>query len=385
MSIYLDNAATSFPKPECVYAAVDHYQRHLGAAVGRGAYQASVDVTASVQRCRKKIADLLNAESPAQIIFTFGATDSLNLALHGLLRARDHVVTSTIEHNSVLRPLRALQERLGIDISHVAADSAGQIDPADVRRALRPQTRLVALIHASNVTGGIQPISEVGAIAREHGALFLVDAAQTAGHMTIDLRATPIDLLACAGHKGLLGPLGTGLLYLRPGIENQLESFRQGGTGTRSEEDRQPQSLPDKYESGNLNAPGLVGLEAGVSWIIERGVESLAAHERLLTSKLRERLAEINRVRLFGPTNDAKRVGVVSFNIVGCDPQEAAAILDQNFGIQVRAGMHCAPGMHRALGTFESGGTVRMSVGPMTTPAEVDDTCDAVRQIAETF
>lgn len=380
--IYLDNAATSFPKPECVYAAVDHYQRHVGAAVGRGAYQASVDVTAVVQRCRKRIAELLKAESPERIVFTFGATDSLNLALHGLVGPGDHVVTSAIEHNSVLRPLRELHERLGIDVTRVAADTAGQIDPADVQRALRPQTKLVALIHSSNVTGGIQPIAEVGAIARAAGALFLVDAAQTAGHIPIDLRTLPVDLLACAGHKGLLGPLGTGVLYLRPGVESRLRSLRQGGTGTRSEDDRQPESLPDKYESGNHNAPGLVGLEAGVAWLLERGIEAVAAHERQLARQLRQRLSEISGVRLYGPDADAERVGVVSLTIAGYDPQDTAAILDQSFGIQVRAGMHCAPGVHRAIGTFETGGTLRMSVGPMNTSDDIEAACEAVREVA---
>jgi cysteine desulfurase family protein len=382
--IYLDNAATSFPKPESVYAAVDHYQRHVGAAVGRGAYRASVNVTAVVQRCRKRIAEFLNAESPERIVFTFGATDSLNLALHGLLGTGDHVITSVVEDNSVLRPLRELHERFGVEVTHVAADSTGQVDPADFQRALRPQTKLVALIHASNVTGGIQPIAEVGAIARAAGVLFLVDAAQTTGHVPIDLRSLPVDLLACAGHKGLLGPLGTGVLYLRPGVESRLRSLRQGGTGTRSEDDHQPDSLPDKYESGNHNAPGLVGLEAGVAWLLERSIDSVAAHERQLTRRLRDGLTAIPGVRLYGPAADAERVGVVSLTIDGYDPQDAAAILDQSFGIQARAGMHCAPGVHRALGTFESGGTLRLSVGPMNTTDDVDATCEALRQIATT-
>jgi cysteine desulfurase / selenocysteine lyase len=380
--IYLDNAATSFPKPECVYAAVDHYQRHVGAAVGRGAYRASVDVTATVQRCRKRLAELLGAESPERFVFTLNATDSLNLALYGLLESGDHVITSAIEHNSVLRPLRELQERLGIDVTHVRADSDGLIDPADIRRALRPQTKLIALIHASNVTGGIQPIAEVGTIARGAGVLFLVDAAQSAGHIPIDLRTLPVDLLACAGHKGLLGPLGTGVLYLRPGVESRLRSVRQGGTGTHSEEDRQPDSLPDKYESGNHNAPGLVGLEASVTWLLERGIESIAAHERQLTQQLRRHLMSIPGVRLYVPGDDAKHIGVVSLTIAGYEPQDAAAILDQSFRIQVRAGLHCAPGAHRAIGTFATGGTLRLSVGPLSTSDDVEKACEAISKIA---
>ena len=263
--IYLDNAATSFPKPESVYAAMDDYNRRNGAAIGRGAYRAAIDATAIVQRCRRKIADLLGAEGPERILFTFNGTDSLNLALHGVLQAGDHVITSVVDHNSVLRPLSELRRKLGVEVTHVGANPAGKVDPLDFKRALRPNTKLIALIHASNVTGTIQPIAAVGQIAREAGVLFLVDAAQTAGHLPIDLRNLPVDILAAPGHKGLLGPLGTGVLYVRPGIEQRLASFRQGGTGTRSEDDMQPESLPDKYESGNHNAPGLAGLEAAVS------------------------------------------------------------------------------------------------------------------------
>lgn len=382
MRIYLDNAATSYPKPEEVYAAVDRQQRQVGAAVGRGAYRSSLESTAMVERCRRKVAELLGAEGPARIVFTFGATDSLNLALHGLLGPGDHVVTSVIEHNSVLRPLRALQDQFGVEVSHVPADRAGQIDPVEVRRALRPETKLIAILHASNVTGGIEPIEQVGEIARDRRILFLVDAAQTAGHVPIDLRSFPVDLLACAGHKGLLGPLGTGLLYIRPGVESRLRSLRQGGTGTQSELDRQPDSLPDKYESGNHNAPGLAGLEAGVSWLLERGVARVEQNERELHGRLREGLSRIEGIRLHGPESGDRCVGVVSVTIDGYDPQDAAAILDQNFEIETRAGLHCAPGMHRAIGTLAAGGTLRLSTGPFTTAAQIDAACMALREIA---
>lgn len=380
--IYLDNAATSFPKPEGVYTSVDRYQRQIGAAIGRGAYQSSLDATAIVERCRTRIAELLGAGSRERIVFTFNGTDSLNLALHGLLGPGDHVVTSAIEHNSLLRPLHELRTHAGVEVTHVPADGAGRVDPGEIRRALRPNTRLIALVHASNVTGGLQPIAEVGTIARAAKALFLVDAAQTAGHVPIDLRKLPVDLLACPGHKGLLGPLGTGVLYIRPGVEESLRSFRQGGTGTRSEDDRQPRSLPDKYESGNHNAPGLVGLEAGVAWLLERGVEAIAAHERALTQRLWRGLADLPGVRLFGETADGPRVGVVSLTIAGFDVQDVGAILDQSFGVQVRAGLHCAPGVHRAIGTFAAGGTVRLSVGPFNTEDDIDAACAAIRQIA---
>jgi cysteine desulfurase family protein len=383
--IYLDNAATTFPKPDAVFTAIDNYNRQNGSAIGRGAYRATIDATAVVQRCRKTIADLLGAESPERLVFTFNCTDSLNLALHGLLGSGDHVVTSQVDHNSVLRPLRELHRRLGVELTHVPVDATGKTKPEDFQRALRPNTRLIALIHASNVTGTIQPIADVGQIAHRAGALFLVDAAQTVGHLPINLRDLPIDLLACPGHKGLLGPLGTGLLYSRPGVEAHLNSLRQGGTGTRSEDDVQPESLPDKYESGNHNAPGLMGLEAAVSWITERGIEPIQQHEHALIRQLLEGLARFPGVRLFGPAKLEDRVGVVSIAVQGTDPQTVAAILDQTFGIEVRAGLHCAPGAHRAIGSFESGGTVRLSVGPFTTTADIDAAIEALGQIAESF
>lgn len=381
--IYLDNAATTFPKPDAVYAAVENYNRRIGAAIGRGAYRATLEATAIVQRCRAKLADLLGAESPERLVFTFNCTDSLNLALHGLLRQGDHVVVSEVDHNSVLRPLRELHRKLGIEVTRVSADATARIDPAAFQRALRPNTRLVALVHATNVTGTIQPVADVGQIARDASALFLVDAAQTAGHLPINLRDLPIDLLACPGHKGLLGPLGTGVLYLRPGVESQLDSLRQGGTGTRSEDDVQPETLPDKYESGNHNAPGLVGLEAAVSWLMERGLNGIHQHEQLLVGQLLDGLAPIPGLRVFGPSSAEDRVGVVSVSVRGVEPQQVAAILDQSFGIEVRAGLHCAPGVHRAIGSFDSGGTVRLSVGPFTTSADISAAVEALGQIAK--
>ncbi|MEX0718203.1 MAG: aminotransferase class V-fold PLP-dependent enzyme [Planctomycetaceae bacterium] len=381
--IYLDNAATSFPKPESVAAAVDRYNRELGAAVGRSAYRAALDVQRTVDACRRRVAELFNAESPERIVFAFNGTDALNIALHGLLDAGDHVVTSVIEHNSVLRPLRELSRRRGVEVAHVSADRAGRVDPADIRAALRPNTKLVALIHASNVTGTIQPIAEAGEIAHAAGALFLVDAAQSAGHLPIDLKNLPIDLLACPGHKGLLGPLGTGILYIRPGVEERLHSFRQGGTGSKSEDDRQPDLLPDKYESGNHNAPGLFGLEAALAFLQEKTIAALRAHEQELTARLLDGLRALKGIEVPGPASGEERVGVVSVSVPGFEPQVLAAVLDGNFGIETRAGLHCAPGAHRAIGTFDSGGTVRLSPGPFTTTDEIDAALAAFRDIGE--
>ena len=263
--IYLDNAATSWPKPEAVYRAVDDYQRRLGAPAGRGSYSEAAETERIVGSCRQKIAQLLGASDPSRIIFTLNGTDSLNLALHGLLRPGDHVVTTVCEHNSVLRPLRFLAEQRQVSATYVGCDGQGFVSPDDIRRAITPHTRLIALVHVSNVTGAIQPVEEVGRIAAEHGQTYLIDAAQSLGYVPIDVRRLGCHLLAAPGHKGLLGPLGTGVLYVAPGVEQQLLPLRQGGTGTRSDEDIQPTSLPDRYEAGNLNVPGIAGLAAGVS------------------------------------------------------------------------------------------------------------------------
>lgn len=379
--IYLDNAATSFPKPEAVYAAVDHYNRQIGVAIGRGSSRSAIEAQAIVDRCRSKVAQLLGAASADRVVFTFNGTDSLNLGIQGLLRPGDHVVTSTIEHNSVLRPLRRAERDHGVSISLVTPDSAGRIEPAEVRAAMRHDTRLIVTLHASNVTGVVQPIADIGQIAREHGAYFLLDAAQTAGHLPIDLGQIPVDLLACPGHKGLLGPLGTGILCLRPELEHSLLETRQGGTGSNSEDDSQPQSLPNKYESGNHNAPGLCGLEAALSYFDARSVQAILDEEQLLTSQLIEGLKCIDGVRIPGPPAD-ERVGVVSCVIDGLDAHECANILDEDFGIQTRAGLHCAPGIHRLHGTCAGGGSLRFSLGAFNSQADVSAATDAIATIS---
>jgi cysteine desulfurase/selenocysteine lyase len=379
--IYLDNAATSWPKPDAVYRAVDEYQRNIGAAAGRGVYRSAQQSERIVAQCRKRLAEFIGAESPQQIIFTLNGTDSLNLALQGLLQPGDHVVSSVCEHNSVLRPLHALAEARGIQYDLVGCDQQGYIDPDDVRRALKPETRLIALTQASNVTGAVQPIVEVGKIARERGVRFLVDAAQSLGHFPIDVKELGCDLLAAPGHKGLLGPLGTGLLYLAPGIAAALKPIRQGGTGTKSDEPQQPDSLPDRYESGNLNVPGIAGLGAGIEWLQHTGLSKIENHERELLNSLLSGLQGISGVTLYGPLGAENRVGVVSFNIEGFDPQEVAAALDASAGIELRAGLHCAPRMHAALGTSPSG-TVRASLGPFNTEDDVRSLVAAVAEFA---
>jgi len=380
--IYLDNAATSWPKPEAVYRAVDDYYRRLGAPAGRGAYAEAAETERIIASCRKKIAQLIGASDPSRIIFTQNGTDSLNLALHGLLREGDHVVTTVCEHNSVLRPLRFLADRRDVRATHVGCNSEGLIDPQDIERALTPNTRLIALVHASNVTGAIQPVERVGQIAHKRGVLFLVDAAQSLGHVPLGVQPLGCHLLAAPGHKGLLGPLGTGVLYVAPGVENDLFPIRQGGTGTRSDEDIQPSSLPDRYESGNLNVPGIVGLEAGVSEILARGVESIHRHSLQLTSSLLGGLRDIPGITIYGPPSAQQRAGIVSLTLAGYDPQELASLLDSQWSIQTRAGLHCAPRMHAALGTAPSG-TLRLSVGIFNTAEQIDAVVSALREVAQ--
>jgi cysteine desulfurase family protein len=379
--IYLDNAATTWPKPEAVYAAVDEYQRRYGAPAERGTYREAAHVEKLIARARKQIASLIGCKDPKRIVFTLNGTDSLNIAIQGILKDGDHVVTTVAEHNSVLRPLRHLEDAGRVSVTRVACGADGVIDPDDLRAALRPTTRLLAMTHASNVTGAVQHIVEASAIAKEAGARFLVDAAQTLGSYPINVQKSEIDLLAAPGHKGLLGPLGTGVLYVAPGVEEELDSLRQGGTGTQSAIDRQPESLPHKYESGNLNVPGIVGLAEGVEYIQIRTLTAIRKHEVALAEKLMSGLAALDGIQVFGPADMRSRVGVVSLSVQNFGPQEVAAMLDASQRIAVRSGLHCAPLMHNALGTDRLGGTVRLSVGPFNTEDQIDTTIQAFESV----
>ncbi len=382
-AIYLDNAATSFPKPECVYAAVDDYNRHSGRAVGRGATDAGQALQQTVDRCRLRAAQLLGADDRDQIVFTFNCTDSLNMILHGALKSGDHVVTSMAEHNSVLRPLRHLEQLRAVSLTVVDVDKFGFIDPASVRSAIRPETRLVVVQHASNVTGAIQPVAEIGAIAQESNALFAIDAAQSAGHLPLNVMELQPDFVACSGHKGLLGPLGTGLLYIAPGREDTLAPLRQGGTGSRSELDTQPDEMPQKFESGNHNAPGLVGLDAALGFLTEHGIDSVQQHERELAGILFDRLSGIAGLTMHSTPDRERCTGVISVSSDLYTSDEVAALLNQHFHIDTRSGLHCAPGIHRRMGTIDRQGTVRMSVGLHSTREDIDAVADALEQISE--
>ncbi|MDH7569722.1 MAG: aminotransferase class V-fold PLP-dependent enzyme [Armatimonadota bacterium] len=378
--IYLDNSATSYPKPEAVYRALDHFMREVGASAGRGAYAEARWTEARIQECREAICQLIHAPKPERLIFTLNATDALNLAIRGVVKPGDHVVTSAMDHNSVLRPLNALQERGIITYTRVECSRTGEMDPDDLRRALRPNTRLIAMVHGSNVCGSLLPVVEVGKIARERGILCLIDAAQTCGAYPIDLSVWPVDLLAFPGHKGLLGPLGTGALYIGEGVE--LATVREGGTGSVSEKDTQPEMLPDRYEAGSHNAAGIVALLEGVRYLLDRGVEEVRAHKERLVARFLSRVTQIEGVTVRGPQQAERNAGVVSVTVEGLTPQQVANALDERYRVQTRPGLHCAPWAHRALGSYPAG-TTRFSLGPFTTEEEIDTAAAALAEVAQ--
>ncbi len=377
--IYLDNAATSFPKPPEVHERFGRFMKEFGANPGRGSYRLVQEVEAQMAEARRAVAAFFNAPDPSRVVFALNATDALNMALKGVLGRGDHVITSVADHNSIVRPLNRMERDGLIEVTRVTPDGHGSVSPESVRAAFRPRTSLVALLHGSNVDGAINPIAEIGRVARERGALFMVDAAQTAGHRALDVRAMSIDLLAIPGHKGLLGPAGTGALVVAGGVA--LDPWREGGTGGDSSYPIQPEEYPHHLEAGTLNTPGIAAMIEGIRWIERKGLDAIREHEQGLILRFMESVADVPRVRLYGPPPAADRASVVSFNVEGHAPDEVAGILDASFGICVRAGLHCAPGAHRQMGTFPAG-TVRVSPGPFTTPEEIDLLADAVRRIA---
>jgi cysteine desulfurase family protein len=383
--IYLDNAATSWPKPPGVVEAMTRFMEQVGANPGRSGHRLSVEAGRIVYEARALVAALLNVSDPLRVVFGANATEALNLAFWGYLRPGDHVVTSSMEHNSVMRPLRALaagQQGGPIDLTVVPCSAEGFLRPEDLEAALRPNASMIALSHASNVCGSLLPVREAGAIARRHGCLLLVDAAQTAGAYPIDVEADRIDLLAFTGHKGLGGPTGTGGLFIgeRVALE-RLAPLKRGGTGSRSELEEQPGFLPDIFESGTANAVGLAGLAAGVRWVLDRGVGAIRQHEVALTRQLIAGLGEIEGVRVYGGLDVTRQTATVSFNLSGLEPSEVGLRLDDEYEIMCRVGLHCAPAAHRTLGT-SPGGTVRFALGAFNTMAQVDEAVQAVREIA---
>ncbi|MEK8023752.1 MAG: aminotransferase class V-fold PLP-dependent enzyme [Candidatus Hydrogenedentota bacterium] len=377
--IYLDHAATSFPKPPVVVKAVVKWAEQMGASAGRGDYPRAVRTGEMISSCRRELAQLLGLADPDRVIFTLNCTDAINLALRGLsLKKGDRVVVGPTEHNSVMRPLRLLQRTIGIDVVCLRASGEGSIDPADLAKALSRKTRLVAIQHASNVLGAIHDLAALGRIARARGATFLVDAAQTAGACPIDMARMRIDLLAVPGHKALQGPLGTGALLVDSRIP--LEAWRVGGTGSRSEDEEHPEHYPDRLEAGSHNAPGIAGLLASLQWIRKRGVKNIRAHEETLLRRFLEGLDDFERdgrLRILGPRDARRRSPVVTIAPSRRDPRLLASLLWKRHRIMVRPGLHCAPAAHR-LGKTYPDGALRFSFGPFTSTAQIDAALSAL-------
>ncbi len=374
--IYFDNAATSWPKPQEVLDAMRLCLEQTGANPGRSGHQMALAAGRLVDETRALIAELFNIPQPDRIIFTLNATDALNTAIKGMLEQGDHVITSSMEHNSVTRPLYGL--RGSIKVTKIRCAPDGTLDPQEVKRAIRPDTRAVIMTHASNVTGTIMPVQEIGELAREHGLIFLVDAAQSAGILDIDVQDMQIDLLAMPGHKGLMGPPGTGVLYV--GERVNLRPFREGGSGSWSADAAQPEALPEKYESGTLNTVGIAGLGAGIKFIRTTGLAKIREHENKLVQKLLEGLHNMPGIKIFGPGLGEERAPVVSFLVKGKDSQAVGGALDRWHNIACRAGLHCAPDAHRTLGTFRKK-LVRFSFSYFNREEEIDYALQCLREI----
>lgn len=381
-ALYLDNAATSWPKPPGVAQSMRRFLDEVGANPGRSGHRLSIEAARIVYATREALASLFNAPDPLRVTFGLNVTDGINLALHGLLRSGDHVITSTMEHNSVMRPLNDLAQQ-GVQVSRVACNPDGTLDPARIEQAIQPNTRLIALNHASNVCGTLLPVCEVGQIARQKNLHYLVDTAQSAGVIPIDMQRDGIDLLAFTGHKSLYGPMGTGGLIIGERIgPAELHPLRQGGTGSRSERESQPDFFPDRCESGTPNAIGLAGLLAALEWLGAQGSEQIRAHETALCKLLLEGLGNIPGVEVYGTGDAARQTATVGFNILGMEPSTVGLRLDEEFNILCRVGLHCAPAAHHTLGTFPVG-CVRFGLGAFNTPEEIHQAVAAVQTIAK--
>lgn len=374
--IYLDNGATSFPKPKGMVAAMEECILKYCGNPGRSGHDMSLKTGEKVYRARQAVADFFHIESGERLIFTKNTTEALNLGIQGLLKQGDHVVTTSMEHNSVLRPLKSLEKR-GISQTIIRADRNGFVPPSSFEKCLRPNTRLIVVTAASNVTGTKMPLWEIGQIARRAGAVFLVDGAQGAGSMSLDVEEFHIDMLAFPGHKGLLGPLGTGGLYVSPAIE--LRPVIQGGTGTESRSRVQPADFPEGFEAGTINAPAIIGLGYSAEYVAKIGTDVIGAYEEELISALEERLRNMDFVRLYGPAPE-KKTGITLLNVDGFSAEEITSVLNSRYGIAVRGGYHCAGLAHKSIGTWETG-AVRVSVGPYNTLRDVYALADAIWEI----
>ena len=373
--IYLDNAATSYPKPESVYKRIDYILRHIGGNPGRSGHRMALDASRVIFEAREFAAKFFNIKDASRIVFTKNATEAINVVFKGILKPGDHVVTTSIEHNAVVRPLKRL-ERDGVKVIRVKADKDGLISPQDVEKAITKHTKLISVVHASNVFGTVLPVTEIGNVCRKKGIIFMIDAAQTAGAMPIDIEALNVDMFAATGHKSLFGPQGTGFLYVKEGIEPL--PLVDGGTA----EDDDMLEIPDRLEAGTMNTPGIGGLGAGIEFLLNEGVEKIRKHEERLIRQILDGLKGINGISIIGPTDEKKRTCLVSFNIEGKDPSDIDYRLDNEFNIMLRCGLHCAPHAHKAAGTYPSG-AVRVSPGYFNTSDEIEEFLKAIREIAQ--
>jgi cysteine desulfurase family protein len=378
--IYLDYGATSYPKPESVYTQMDTFYRQYGVNPGRSGYDICMIAGSMIEETRKLLTRFFNGTDPNRLVFSLNATDALNLAIFGMLQSGDHAITTTLEHNSVLRPLHHLSTHNNVEVDYVPFDAKGFIDPADIRKRIRKNTRLVVVNHASNVIGTVQPIGELGKLCRDLGIQFLIDSSQTAGKIPVDLQDQNLDVIAYTGHKSLLGPMGTGGLYVREGVE--IRHTRAGGTGVRSAERTHLDEYPYRLEYGTGNLPGIAGLNAGVKWIEDQGMQGIHAKEIQLLKKLRDGLREIDGVTMYCQDDLRNHIAVLPFNIEGIEAANVGTMLDVDFNIACRTGLHCAPLVHEQLGTDKIHGAVRFGLGPHTTDTEIDSAIVAVREIA---
>ena len=381
-SIYLDNASTTFPKPEPVARAVYKYMTHAGSNINRGGYESAYSVAESVFETRQLLAELFHGGDCKNVVFTKNVTESLNVILKGYLKPGDHILVSSMEHNAMMRPIRQL-EAVGVAFDRIPCDDSGALKPEALERLLRPNTKAVAMLHASNVCGTVMPIGAVGEFCRAHGLKFILDCAQTAGVIPIDMEAMHIDALAFTGHKGLLGPQGTGGFILKENMISAIDPLLSGGTGSLSHTERIPAFMPDRFEPGTLNLPGILGLKAGLEWLKQTGIDKIRAHELVLTQQFLEGLKPMEErglLRIIGSRDCANRTGVVSIQTLTKELAQAAYELDADFGIQTRVGLHCAPSAHKTLGTYPTG-TIRFSFGWANTPEHVEKALYALNAI----
>ncbi len=378
--IYLDNGATSFPKPESVYAFMDTFYRNNGVSPGRSGYDLSIETGNIVEDTRKAMTKLFNGTDPNRLVFSMNSTDSLNIAINGLLKPGDHVISTTIEHNAVLRPLYHQSVYNDVEVDYIPFDENGFINPDDFLPKFKPNTRLVVVNHGSNVIGTIQPIKEIGKMCKERGITFLVDASQTAGKIPIDIEDANVDVIAFTGHKSLLGPTGIGGLYVKDDVV--IKHTRAGGTGVKSAERHHLEEYPYRLEYGTLNIVGIAGLYAGLKWLDEKGLETIHTHELKLTQKLLDGLNAIDKVVTYCSNDLTNHIGVLSFNLKGFEAVNTGTILDGDYNIAVRTGLQCAPLVHKQLGTDKIHGTVRAGFGPFNTENHVDKALGAIAEIA---